>query len=511
MNKTGPGYASESGLKKAGKKIESVLSESKPKAVEALRKVAGKYNLNFNETLPSPSPSKKIRKSFIETPDIVEQYFQLESVSRQLPGIKDFVNLKDTFGIKIKMQKRVMLVTVGEAYTGFVEMFPERKISSSKFHSLRPDHVIIASEAPHNICCCSYCENFQFIFDAISPYLIKTLQVETLKELLVKLVCCRDNYDCMSGKCLICSDWETKFKQMFIQNCGDINVKVSKWEKVEKFTQINWKSAKMKTVVLMFSESFQYFKIHKYLAKAQSMFLSHIKSNQSDSECAIIMDYSQNYAAVSQNEVQSAFFSRRQISVFTGFAYVGQKNPIPYIIVNDDIAHQKEQVWYYEKLIIEDVKKCHSTVETVRFMTDGCAAQFKNKFTLSNLLFAKKDFGVNAEWNFMPTSHGKSPVDGLGGSIKRGVYNRVLTGKFNVYNAKDFVKCAKTLPGNTKIIHVTREETEKFHEMLQKRWKNVKTIPGTRQFHHFTSANDDRREITAAVSSRLDGVKKFKV
>ena len=31
----------------------------------------------------------------------------------------------------------------------------------------------------------------------------------------------------------------------------------------------------------------------------------------------------------------------------------------------------------------------------------------------------QKEFGLQAEWNFFATSHGKSPCDGLGGTIKR--------------------------------------------------------------------------------------------
>ena len=31
----------------------------------------------------------------------------------------------------------------------------------------------------------------------------------------------------------------------------------------------------------------------------------------------------------------------------------------------------------------------------------------------------KQDFGLNAEWNFFTTAHGKSPCDGIGGIVKR--------------------------------------------------------------------------------------------
>ena len=36
-----------------------------------------------------------------------------------------------------------------------------------------------------------------------------------------------------------------------------------------------------------------------------------------------------------------------------------------------------------------------------------------------NLLHHQEDFGVDAEWHFYATSHGKGPSDGLGGTLKR--------------------------------------------------------------------------------------------
>jgi len=36
-----------------------------------------------------------------------------------------------------------------------------------------------------------------------------------------------------------------------------------------------------------------------------------------------------------------------------------------------------------------------------------------------NLCHHKSDFGMDAEWHFFATSHGKGPCDGLGGTIKR--------------------------------------------------------------------------------------------
>lgn len=52
-------------------------------------------------------------------------------------------------------------------------------------------------------------------------------------------------------------------------------------------------------------------------------------------------------------------------------------------------------------------------------MSDGCAEQYKNKKNFKNLCLHLKDFGIEADWHFFPTSHGKGVCDGFGGTIKR--------------------------------------------------------------------------------------------
>ena len=36
-----------------------------------------------------------------------------------------------------------------------------------------------------------------------------------------------------------------------------------------------------------------------------------------------------------------------------------------------------------------------------------------------NLVYHQDDFGIQAEWHFFATSHGKSACDGIGGTVKR--------------------------------------------------------------------------------------------
>ena len=41
------------------------------------------------------------------------------------------------------------------------------------------------------------------------------------------------------------------------------------------------------------------------------------------------------------------------------------------------------------------------------------------------------DFGIEASWNFFATSHGKSPCDGIGGTVKR------VTGRASLQRLKE--------------------------------------------------------------------------
>jgi hypothetical protein len=67
-------------------------------------------------------------------------------------------------------------------------------------------------------------------------------------------------------------------------------------------------------------------------------------------------------------------------------------------------------------------------------------------------------------------------------------------------------KCAKSFAGKTKVFLSLRNEVQTVKEKLNNRWKQIKTIKGTRSFHYF-APSDKTGYIKAAVSSRLDNLK----
>lgn len=136
--------------------------------------------------------------------------------------------------------------------------------------------------------------------------------------------------------------------------------------------------------------------------------------------------------------------------------------------------------------------------------TDGCAAQFKNFKFLTNVMYSQEDFGVEFECHFSERYHSKSCCDGLGGTIKRYVQQRVMTDQYEVYNAKQFVDVARLFCDKIHVIDVTEEEINEKKDVLEQRWQNARTVTDTRKFHSFKKVSDTHVE--CAIASKGEGV-----
>jgi len=88
------------------------------------------------------------------------------------------------------------------------------------------------------------------------------------------------------------------------------------------------------------------------------------------------------------------------------------------------------------KAIIESLKNEYS-ISQVSIFSDGCAAQFKNQFTVMNLCFMQEDYGVTGQWSFFASSHGNGAVEAVGGTIKRQVWRAVKARTTIVSDAKN--------------------------------------------------------------------------
>ena len=104
-----------------------------------------------------------------------------------------------------------------------------------------------------------------------------------------------------------------------------------------------------------------------------------------------------------------------------------------------------------------------------------------------NLCFHEEDFGVAAEWVFFATSHGKSPCDGIGGSVKRHAAKRSLQRPKNnqILDYKAVLEVCQAEMQSIVFFGIAKEEMVDVREKINKRVADGRTVPGTRSSHHF--------------------------
>ena len=114
--------------------------------------------------------------------------------------------------------------------------------------------------------------------------------------------------------------------------------------------------------------------------------------------------------------------------------------------------------------------------------------------TISDHTQNTSDFSVVGTWTFFATSHGKSPCDGIGGTLKR------LTSDESLRRDPDDAiitanmmadHCRKTFP-TISICVITDEDLKASFDLISPRYAVTKTYVGTRSYHYFEHISDGK-------------------
>lgn len=131
-------------------------------------------------------------------------------------------------------------------------------------------------------------------------------------------------------------------------------------------------------------------------------------------------------------------------------------------------------------------------VTSISIWSDGPASQFKNRFVAAALDTLQEAHKIHIEWNFFSTSHGKGPVDGIGGSAKRFVMQKVRNRQNAVTNASSFVAAASTME-NVCVTEVSSMEITRRNEKLNLKdvFSQATPITAIAKMHFLKVVNDE--------------------
>lgn len=111
-------------------------------------------------------------------------------------------------GDTVLCQKRHMNMTVRAVYSLFIIEYPDMKIKVAKFYQLRPAHIFLTSDMPHNVCVCKYHANFNFLVESIAKKITRFPSISG--DLLEKVSCNSKTEECMFGRCTHCKSYDLR-------------------------------------------------------------------------------------------------------------------------------------------------------------------------------------------------------------------------------------------------------------------------------------------------------------
>ena len=209
----------------------------------------------------------------------------------------------------------------------------------------------------------------------------------------------------------------------------DAEIKYSQWTTTDHADLIQVECSLSEFIETFYIKIFD-LKSHSYIAREQNAYLDQLKENLKPDEAVAILDFSENYNCVVQDEVQGFHWNNKQCSLHPVSIYYKDGDTSlqkSCCIVSDDLTHDVDHVHEVVKLTCKNVKAfTNNNVKKIHYFSDGCAAQYNCCKNFLNLCNHKAEFGIDAEWNFFATSHGKNTCDAIGGIVKRTVHRESL-------------------------------------------------------------------------------------
>lgn len=118
-----------------------------------------------------------------------------------------------------------------------------------------------------------------------------------------------------------------------------------------------------------------------------------------------------------------------------------------FCVISDHLTHDSATVHTFQKHVINDVKTTVPPVSKIFYFIDRASSQYEKK--IINLFHHEEDFGHQAEWHLVATSHRKNACDGVRGTTMREVTKRHLetTAEIRFYLLKKcLISVTKTFP-----------------------------------------------------------------
>jgi hypothetical protein len=295
---------------------------------------------------------------------------------------------------------------------------------------------------------------------------------------------------CCLGQCEQCGSTESlkeQLQEIFDENLID-TIQFKKWTNTDR-SNLESIQLSIDEYIEQFCNKIKNYQRHDFMTKMQATYYREIKMSLKDDEVLVVCDFAENYSFVLQDEIQSFHWNNQMATLHPFVIYYKKEDEIAhfsFVVISECNIHDTVAVHLFQKHLVEFIKENIPSINKIIYFSDGCAGQYKNCKFFLNLCHHKQDFGIEAEWNFFTTSHGKGPSDGIGGTVKRLAAKASLQRPYEeqILTAQQLYTFVKDNITNIKCHFLTNEDHKKEILLLQKRHTKARTIAGTQKIHH---------------------------
>jgi hypothetical protein len=277
------GYNSSRGLNYAVNRYDAQLPEDARKKAAILDILHNKYVPSEGVTAAAELKSRVNtreghHKVFNKKHQNVIDFYLREDISRCMPGMKDYVLIKNFDGTKERIQTRYMTMTTEAAFKLYLSEKFESFVGKTTFYSLRPPHVQLSFKTPHDVCSCQYHQDMTLLHESLSKFYIDR-NINSTKLLLEKLVCSKENYSCMAGQCNKCKSFSIKLKSLVDTSKLLDTTNLVQWDLSEHTPRKKSTRCTLKDLLDKFDKKFPEYKLHAYITLVQHQTFREMKEN----------------------------------------------------------------------------------------------------------------------------------------------------------------------------------------------------------------------------------------
>ena len=224
---------------------------------------------------------------------------------------------------------------------------------------------------------------------------------------------------------------------------------------------------------------------HVFVKRKQSNYFNYITENASGHVVVCQVDYAENFTLYKQDQIQSAHWSNKQVSIFTAYAWFGGSGGKrqPFTFVSNTTEHNKYTVITCLEILVDEIIHIMPDVDEIIFFSDGAGNQFKNRYVIQHLTTMMDRTDIDFSWNYFASAHGKGVVDGLGGTLKRLVWLDIMAGD-HCSSARDFVDICQQKSKAVIVGLVQQAQYDSTKFLLENTFKTISGIPDIRKQHH---------------------------